>query len=269
MGDTMKKIFNIFGLICLFTISFMYTEKSMMVVREYDSIMIKIKEQKKIDCIKPTIIDDTIIPGILEKHINEKESYKKMKQYGYFNNELLVYDIIDTKYSLDNNLDKYIIGGNKSKNMVSLIFILNWNSDILKIKEIIDKYNIKVNFVIDDNWIDEEVIQLLVKENHILLNNDMKYNNLIKNVFNQNELYCFAEQKSETILKQCKKNNNHTILPILIKYNLLINTKKNIQSGSILSYKANNNLINDLDKIIKYIQNKGYMVTNLIEHLEE
>lgn len=268
----MKRIFNTLGLLCLILISFVYTEKSMMVVREYDSIMIKIKEQKNIDCTKSTIIDDTIIPGILEKQINQKESYKKMKQYGNYNDKLLVYKHIDNETSLKNNLDKYIISGNKSKNMISLIFILKWNSDIGELIKIIDNYNIQVSFVVDNKWINKEIIQLLAKR-HTIINGDYnkikETNRIIKNVFNQNKLYCYAEEKNTKLLEKCKKNNSHTILPIFIENNLLINTKKNIQSGSILSYEVNNNLIKELEGIIKYINNKGFMVTNLIEHLEE
>lgn len=245
----------------------------MTVVREYDSIMIKINEQKNIPSIKSTIVDDTIIPGVLEKQINKKESYKKMKQYGYYDDKLLVYKNIDSKDSLKNNLEKYIISGNKSKNMVSLIFVLDWNSNITELKKIIDSNNIKVNFVINDKLIDKEIIQVLSKENHVLMNSNKEkfkdLNSIIKNVYNQKKQYCYIEEKNKDILKMCKKNNNYTILPVIIKSDLLINTKKNLYSGTIMSYEVNNKLISELEIIIKYIQNKGFKITNLIEHLEE
>ena len=66
----MKKLFNAIGIICLVIISFIYTEKTVMVVREYDDIMINIKKQKNIEKIDSIIIEDTIIPGILERKIN-------------------------------------------------------------------------------------------------------------------------------------------------------------------------------------------------------
>ena len=265
----MKRIFNTLGLLCLILISFVYTEKSMMVVREYDSIMIKIKEQKNITSINAIIQNDTIIPGIMEKKINVKESYKRMKEYGFYSTKLLVYDTIMTKQSLNNHLDKYIIGGNKSKNMVSLILKLNWNSNINELKKIIDKYNIKVNFIVNNNWINEDIIQLLVNENHLLIGNAIETNKVIKTVYNQDKQYCYLEKREPSKIQLCMKNNNYTILPIYIKDNLLLNTKKNINSGAIISYEVTNNLINDLDNIIKYIHSKGLTITNLIEHLEE
>lgn len=263
----MKKIFNIFSIICLIIVSFVYTEKSMMVVREYDSIMIKIKEQKDIEAIKPKIIDDTIRPGILEKKINIKKSYKKMKQYGFYNKELLVYDVIDSNESLNNNLDKYIIGGNRSKNIISLIFKLNWNSNIDELMKILDKYDIKGNFVVDSNWVNK--IDYLIKEKHNLLSNDIEINKIIKNVYNQKKQYCYTEKKDEKIILECSNKKYHTILPIKINNNLLIETNKNLVSGNILSYEVNNKLINELENIINSIQNKKFTITNLIEHLEE
>lgn len=263
----MKKIFNIFSIICLIIISFVYTEKSMMVVREYDDIMIRIKEQKNISEIKSIIIDDKIRPGVLEKKINIQKSYKEMKEYGSFNKKLLVYDVKDNKESLDNNLDKYIIGGNKNKQMISLIFKLNWNSDIDKLIEILDKNNIKGNILINSNWINKDIINKIANNDHILISNDIKINKIIKNVFSQKKQYCYGYDKE--VLKKCSKEKYYTILPIEINDNILIKTRNNLESGNFLSFEVSDNLINELENIINSIKNKGFKITNLIEHLSE
>lgn len=271
----MRKVFNTIGIVGLIVISFVYTEKTMTVVREYDSIMVKIKEQKNIKGIDAIINDDTIIPGILERQINRKESYKAMKQYGYYNETLLIYDKIDNKISLKNNYDKYIISGNKTKNMVSLIFSLNWNSDIKKIKQIIDKYNIKVSFLVDDKWFDNnnELIQKLIKEEHTIISkyeSNFKWTNtIIRDVLNQKHQYCITDKRNSEILDNCSKEKAHIILTKTLNNNLVIELKKVLESGSIINFELNTNLEEQLDNMIKYIKSKGFIITNLIEHLEE
>ena len=46
-GETMKKLFEILGIIALMSFSFFYTEKTLSVVKENDEIMIEIKEKKR------------------------------------------------------------------------------------------------------------------------------------------------------------------------------------------------------------------------------
>jgi len=268
-----KKLFNAIGIICLVIISFVYTEKTVMVVREYDDIMIEIKKQKNIEKIDSIISEDTIIPGILERKINISESYRNMKKLGFYKEELLVYEKVDNKNSLRNNLDKYIIGGNKSKNMVSIIFDLDWNTNINNILKIIKNNNIKVSFAVDDKWIsnNNDLLNEIAKEHTILIkdkNNFSWVNMIIKEVLKQST-YCYANEKDKELLSICKNENINTILPLEIKNNYLIETKQNLDSGVLLSYKVNNNLENNLDMIIKYIKNRGYTISNIVEHLEE
>lgn len=270
----MKKLFNAIGIISLVIISFVYTEKTMTVVREYDDIMIEIRKQNNISKIDGIIEDDTIIPGILERKININESYRRMKKIGFYNQELLVYEKQDNKTSLKNNYDKYIISGNKSKNMISLIFILDWNTNIENIKKIINRNEIEVSFVVDENWIsnNNELLNVLVKENHSIIikekNNFNWVNMIIQDVLKQNT-FCYVNNKDNEILNMCKNKKINTILPIEIKNNYLIETKKYLDSGVLLSYKVSENLEKNLDMIIKYIKNKGYTISNIVEHLEE
>ena len=43
----MKKLFQIIGIISFMGISFFYTEKTVSVIKEYDNLMIEIKNNKK------------------------------------------------------------------------------------------------------------------------------------------------------------------------------------------------------------------------------
>ena len=115
----MKKILPLLIII----ISFIYTKSLVSVVKNYDDIMIKIKQEKNKYYIKPIeaiIKNDTIIPGIKGKEVDINKTYSKMKRYGKYEESLIVLKDIEVKNHIDK--DKYIISGNKNKNMVTLIF---------------------------------------------------------------------------------------------------------------------------------------------------
>ena len=87
----MKKIFKIIGLISLTCFSFFITEKTSLVVKNMDDVMISIKENMdnfKTKSIDSIIKDNTIIPGISGRKVNINKSYKKMKEYGKYNEDL-------------------------------------------------------------------------------------------------------------------------------------------------------------------------------------
>lgn len=63
----MKKYFQIIGIISLVCFSFMFTEKTALMVRNSDSLMQTIKEneaQYEVKSINASIEGNTIIPGI-------------------------------------------------------------------------------------------------------------------------------------------------------------------------------------------------------------
>ena len=114
----MKKFFQTVGIISLLCFSFIYTEKTATVVKEFDDIMIQIKEKNEIyrkKAIDAVIVDNTIIPGISGSEIDIDKSYSKMKRYGKYNDKLLEYKSILPNISLTQNMNKYIVNGNKEK----------------------------------------------------------------------------------------------------------------------------------------------------------
>lgn len=246
----MKKIFKYIGMISIVLLSFFYTEKTTLVVREYDELMVKIRKiENEITNPKEAIIkDNTIIPGISGKKINVKESYFKMKQINKYDENLLVYDKIYPNEILKNNKDKYIINGNQNKRMVSIIVLVDKNMDKLikykninlfinKIETLENKKNI-IGYYEYDEW-----IHSTLKANGI----DIKYC--------LNDLNCL--------------NNFYTIKTDIIKNNYLFNTKKVIKNGSILVYKDSEELIKELNIIINFIECKGYTIEYLDTLLEE
>lgn len=281
----MNKFFCILGSITLVILSFIYTEKTVNAIKEYDDIMISIKsenENYKIEAVDATIKDNTIIPGLKGREIDENKSYSRMKRYGAYNSNLLEYNEIIPSISIENNFDKYIISGNKNKNMVSLIFLVTKEDNIDNIIEILNSKNIKGNFFIDGTWAQDNEQKLIeiIQNGHNVGNlgtngayNDSTYSwldTIIKKIAKQEIGYCYNEVDDITSLKLCAMYKNYTIRPnIIVKNYPLTEVKKSIQSGSIISFKINETLEKELSLIINYIQNKGFTINTLNEHLSE
>ena len=86
----MKKIFKIIGLISLTCFSFFITEKTSLVVKNMDDIMISIKancDNFKTNSVDAIIKDNTIIPGISGKKVNINKilaDYKSLPENNLF-----------------------------------------------------------------------------------------------------------------------------------------------------------------------------------------
>ena len=277
----MKRLFEIIGLLSLACFSFFITEKTTSVFENVDNIMLEIKENSinyNIEPIDAIIENDTIIPGIYGRIVNIKKSYQKMKKYGNYNPDMYVYDYIKPNISLSNNIDKYILNGNKKNRYISLIFKVNDKID--NILKIINKYNIKTTFFINSNWFEDnnDLVIELIKSGHIIgiLSNNLDYSDsnilwmdtIIKNLTNQKQGYCYYTDNINNI-EYCKKYKNYTIKPIEITNNLLSEVKNNLKNGAILSFDINNKLLKELDSIINYINSKGYQIANLNKLLKE
>lgn len=245
----MKKLFQLFALICIVICCFIYSEKTMLVVREYDDIMIKIRKiakEKKVKPIEAVVTKETIIPGMSGLEVDINKSYLKMKQYGKYKEELLVYKKIKPKEQLINNKGKYIISGNTSRKMVSLILLIN--------NKYIKKINSKtiLNYFIDNPVSDYSRIK-----------GYSKYDDWLKSTLKANKInlkYCLD--------KKCLKNF-YVIKSNIIKNNHLLNTKKELNNGSIIIYQVNNSFIKELNLIVNYIESKGYQIVDLDTLLED
>lgn len=281
----MKKIFEVIGLISLVCFSFFYTEKISTVIRENDDLLKQIEqieEQYKIEAIDAIIDGNTIIPGVSGSQIDVKSSYKKMKKVDTFNSNLLVYEDIKPKVSVNGVYDKYIISGNKNKKEVSLLFLVENKTDIDKVVSTLRKYDIKVTFYIDGNWFEQnnEKITNLIEDGNVIGNLGYNYqyntsgvswmNTIVTKIGNQNATYCYVETEDEETLNICKNNRSYTIKPnLVVDNNPLIAIKQNITNGSIISLKINNQLNNELPLIIEYIHSKDLKIVTLSDLLNE
>jgi peptidoglycan/xylan/chitin deacetylase (PgdA/CDA1 family) len=280
------KILKNIGLISLFLVTFVFSEKLSMVVKENDDIMVSINENAdmyEVEAVEATIVEDTIIPGVAGLEVDKNKSYNKMREKGFFNFNLFEYKVKKPKELLKDNLDKYIISANESKNMVSLIFLTDQNTDpeILKnILYILNNKEISANFFIDGYFLEDnnDLINEISK-NHVLGN--LSYNNnyedsnfvwlnTIIRTLNKKYSYCYMDEKNEDYLKICALNNNYTIYPSIIAYEKpLTSIKSDLKSGSLIALKVNSTTSNELSSIIDYIKSKGYKIDNLVEILKE
>lgn len=281
----MRKIFSIIGFISLIMVSFIYTEKIANMVIDKDELMMTIKEESKtyeIETVEAIIDNNTIIPGINGLKVNNKESYKQMKKYGLFNNNLLEFSEVSPKHKLKDNYDKYVISGNKEKNAVSLLFLVYENSDLDSIINILKEKNIKANFFVDGYWFEKnnDRVYELINNGYVIgnLSYNLNYNDsafiwmdtILKRVGKQKQGFCYAEVENSQTLEICSLNKNFTIKPnLVIKDNYMKNIKENLVSGSIISLEINTSLKQELPVIINYIHSKGYKIENLNELLSE
>lgn len=244
----MKKIFSYIGITTLALMSFMITSKTTAVIKETDEIMIKINEEKQKyekEPIDAKIEENKIIPGQYGKKINIEKTYDQMKKLGKYNPKYYVYEQIKPKISIEDTYDKYIESANSTKNEISIILNLNKKAELKEIKKLIKNQNIEV---------------IILKDNEPIIEN---------NYFTQDNNYCYIEEENESKLKECAKQNKHTIKKHDIKNNLLKNIKQTISNGEIISIEINNMTIKELELTINYIKNKGYKIVKIQELLSE
>ncbi len=278
----MKKFFECLGIITLLCGSFIYTEKATTVVKELDDIMIQIRENKDkyyVPPVEAVIENDTIIPGINGMEIDVNKSYQNMRSIGLYSDKYFKYKIIKVINSLDNNMDKYIISGNKNKGIASLVFLVEKNTNIDNIIKILEENKVKASFFVDGLWLENNnsEIYTIVNNNHDLGSIGYNYNynnssyawldNIIKRVSKEETSYCI--KIDEESLERCAKNKNYTISAPIIDKNPLISTKDTLTNGSIMIYKINDTLEEELPLVINYINSKGITIDVLKNLLQE
>jgi hypothetical protein len=239
--------------------SFYLTDKVMNYIDNRNPIMKEIlnsESKYNVKSVNAIIKDNTIIPGINGKTINEKLSLIKMEDFGSFNETFLVFNTVTPKISINNNKDKVIIKGNSAKRSVTL--------------------------VLDDN-------ELLKK---YLINNQIKFDIITKIDTNLNLKVEYINGESlkakyddlESILKKNKLNNNLCLInysnleecknsqKYLINYfdysNPIESFLNKIESGSIILINKEMNITN-LKLIINEIKRQDLKIVYLSQLIDE
>ena len=267
----MKNVYKVIGILILTGFSFFYTNKVSSIIKEHDPIMNRIdniKDTLTVSKIDPIIYDDEYITGINGCVVNREESYNKMKSNGDFNEDLIVMK----EDEIEDDYNKYIIGGPKQNRKVSII-LTNYDS---RINDFIKENNIEINYFIDTSNTKKDIGKLLELEgkkynygrNKKYIDKYILYDNsLIKSNFGNESSYCLVTEKDNNTLELCSKYKMKTIKTNEIKENILNYTKENLSNGKIFLIDSNN--YEDIKFSINYILSKGYKIVYLDELLDK
>ncbi len=257
----MKKYFKYIFLAIIILFSFYFTEKTAILKRNNDPILQIIKDYSNtynVSAIDAKIEDNYIIPGMYGKRINEVKSLIKMKSDGVFNSLFLVFDDIKPNISLDNNKDKIITKGNEQKKGISLI-IDNDNSNIITYL-ISNKINTSI-LINKDTFNNNPYFEQI--------NNDYNNYNEVEKLLNKNRINTNICILNRTNKELCIRNKKYIIEPThILKSNNLVSIKNKITSGDIILIKDSVS-VDDLDYLIKYINNRGLKILKLSELIKE
>jgi len=276
----MKKLFQIIGVLTLFTVSFSYHDEVAKVGKITDSLLNEVENNAfnyRIEKVEATVNGNTIIPGINGKTVDINKSYSSMKQIGFFNENNLVYKINKVENNLAENTDKYIINGNLTKKEIALVFKVDLNDDIDNIVKILNNNDTPATFFINTSFAQQRSkdMKKIMLQGHTIgnLSDDNDYiwlKTLIMSMTNQKNNYCIVTSENFDRLYFCDKYNDYTIkVNNIIDDFPLIETKNNLTNGKILYFEINDKLINELSNINNYIISKGYRLVSLETLLKE
>ena len=114
--------------------------------------MVKIDKEKskyEIKAENAKVDNKNVTPGRNGKVVNVSESFKKMKSYGEYNEELYVFDEIEPTISMDDYYDRYINYGRTDSNRVSLVFKVEKNDSIDDVLKILKDNDVTATFFVD------------------------------------------------------------------------------------------------------------------------
>ena len=282
----MKKIYPVILTLLLIYFSFYYTNKVVGLIQSKDPIMVKIEKEKsnyEVKAVNAKVDNKNVIPGKNGKVVNENASFKKMKSYGEYNDELYVFDEVEPNVSIDDYYDKYISLGRSDNNNVSIVFKVEKNDSLEDVLNILKNNNVNATFFLDGIFLNnnKDIISKAIRSgNEIeLLSYDDAYDKLdfedslhkLFNLTKKEPKFCYSDYDRKEVLLLCDRLGLHTIIPTI---NTSINSfslvKDKLESGSIISLKANSN---NLNTIINYIKQRGYNLVTLenllLEQLEK
>lgn len=275
-----KRYFSYVGVFVLFLFSFFYTDKAVEIVKKNDPIMkqlLKVKGEYNNSSEDAVLIFNNIIPGKSGVSIDVDRSYEKMKRYGSYDSSLLVFEEVMPDVSIYDYYDKYVISGNASSNMVSIIVKMDdvlYLDDYLKV--VMNK-GVSITFLFSEDLIVGDVIERVKMAGCDVELLDSSYDNkVIKRInkklsnYNSKLSICYLQEDNDLILGNCAKNKMHTVKPSIIVNSHLYNTvKEDITFGSIIKLDGTSNNLNEFNSVINYIIQKGYGITTVSNIIKE
>lgn len=278
-----KSTIKLLSLLLLLIFSFIYTDKVFDEARKNDPIMkqvINYKKKNDKNVIEPTIKDDEIILGMSGLVVDAELSYKKMKSDDSFSKKNIVYKKKLPDNSISKNNKYYITKGNSNSKRVSVILKVSYKTNTNTIKKILASSNYNLTFFIDNNFINDNLdfVFSVINNGYEVYNYGLngvydknslsKYNKLIESMSLKKTLYCLNEKKNEESKEACDSKKMYSIKPNIIEPDFS-SLKKEISSGSIISYDMDYLSLNDLLLSFKVITSRGYEIEKLSTLLTE
>jgi len=254
------KVFRLIGILGLLVFSFYLTDFVTELAISSNPLYKTIKNNSdnySSKYVNATIDNNTIIPGIKGKKINEVESFLNMKDFGEFNKNYLIYDFVKPEISLEDNKDKIIISGNKSLRNISLL--VN-NNDILL--NYLKDNNIKYSKLVklDDKLDNKENINI---ENEV---SDFKKLNSQLNKKNLNKNICLLNYSN---ISECKRLGYYIVKHSYeLSNSNMYNVINEFNNGDIILVDNNFSLEN-FKIFINKIKNKDLEIKYLSEFIKE
>ena len=281
----LKKIFSYIGIISLTLFSFYYTDKASEIVKRNDPIMKNIlanKDNYLIESVNAVVSDDEVISGLNGKMIDVSTSYRKMKKYNIYDEDMYVFKEVNPLLSFTNSYDKYIVGGNSLKKQVALVFKIVDNNYLDKLNQILLDKNVVGTLFVDGIVLEnttDKILEFISNGNEIenlgydKIYTDTKFNytnNMIEALTRIRPKYCYTDYKNSELLDLCSKNNMYTVKPSISVTNYpFITVKNNISSGKIVGFNMNKETLKELPSIISFLKQKGYKLVTLDNLISE
>lgn len=269
----------------LIGLSFYLTNSILNYLKEKDPIMKEIKytkEKYQTKSENAEIIGNSIISGKKGKEIDYQKSFSKMKKYGSYNEALTTLKEIKPVISIEDNYDKYLIGGNKKNRKIALVFPISdiEENNFKNIINILETKKISGTFFIDGTILEKNTnfIKKYSNQEYEILSYKNSFHPsffktsvyYLETITKKETKYCYTESDNDEILKLCSKINHHTVKPtIIIKKNLYQEVKQNLANSIIISIRDNKYIEKELPIAIDYIKAKDYKLVNLKKLLSE
>lgn len=253
------KFYKLIGIMSILVFSFYLTDFVTELAINSNPLMNNIKQNSNnynIKSVDAIIDNNTIIPGIKGKKVNEMESFLNMKDFGSFNINYLIYDFIKPDISLEDNKDLIIISGNKNIRQVSLLIKDNKN-----IKDYLNKNKIKYSYLI-------KYMDTFDKENINIESDKNKYLDLdtILNKKDINKNICILDYSN---IKVCKDKKYYIVKPnIILKNSNVVSSINYLNKGSIILIDDKLEL-NNFIVFMNSINNKDLKIVYLSEIIKE
>ena len=254
----MNKNIKYLLLIILICFSFYYTSVVKDLSDKNNVVMSMIDEysaDNDIKCIEGFINNTGVVLSYNGKIVDKENSYSNMKG-SVFDESLIEYKKDKCILNKEDNIDKYIISGNKHDKKVSIVIDIDSTLYFKHMKDIFDSEKSSVNYLVSYN-------NTILVDNNILIKTNT--DNIRKFKSKINHFYCVKYDNFD-VLEYCKKEHINSIRMVnYIGSNLLYNVKKLLNNGSIIFIKENESNYIELKAAIKYIKSRGYQIVSIDE----